>query len=139
MSAATSTHGLPSVFCKSRRKLPFNLRILKRFLIQDGYSQIHTASNGEEGFNLYRKEQDRIKLVLMDNDMPIMNGIEATEKIIAWNREEGNREGVKIIGITGNVRDDQIAACLEAGMLRVMKKPVTLEELSKVLLCKIFL
>jgi signal transduction histidine kinase/CheY-like chemotaxis protein len=111
----------------------FNNKIIKRFVTHDGYSSILTASNGQEAVDQFEREGHRIRIILMDNDMPILNGIEATKKILEMKKADTRKENVKIIGITGNVQEDKLQACSDAGMCRVLKKPVTMEELSHVM------
>jgi CheY-like chemotaxis protein len=102
--------------------------------MQDGYANVLQASNGKEAVNVYRQHASTVKIVLMDNDMPVMNGIEATKEILALNQNEHSSAGVKIIGVTGNVHEDKLQGCLDAGMFKVQKKPVTMEELSTTML-----
>jgi CheY-like chemotaxis protein len=111
----------------------FNIKILKRFVAHDGYRTIYQASNGEEAVQIYKQHEGNVKVILMDNDMPVLNGMEATKQILAWNQNEGRR-CVKVIGVTGNVHEDKLQGCLAAGMTTVLKKPVSMEELSRVML-----
>ena len=53
--------------------------LLKRELLNYGYKNIYEGTNGEEGISLYKEISPSI--IIMDTDMPIMNGFEALEKI----------------------------------------------------------
>ncbi len=70
-----------------------------------------------------------IEIVLMDMQMPVLDGIAATREIRA--REIGGRLGrVPIIALTANAMREQVAACLAAGMDSHLAKPVRLEALA---------
>lgn len=75
--------------------------------------------------------QGKYDAVLMDMQMPIMNGVEAAEKIralpFAW------AEAIPIIALTANAMQNDVQSCLEAGMDRHMAKPVDIEQLSAAL------
>ena len=75
-------------------------------------------------------ERRQYDVVLMDRQMPEMNGIEATARI----REmDGLTASIPIIGITAAVNSEEIAACLEAGMNDVIPKPIDPFMLAKAL------
>jgi CheY-like chemotaxis protein len=63
-------------------------------------------------------------VVLMDCDMPEMDGYEATREV--RRREEGTPEHLPIMALTGHTSDEEIQKCCRAGMDRVVTKPVTL-------------
>jgi CheY-like chemotaxis protein len=115
----------------------FNVKIVKRFVQRDGYTKIYTAVNGQDALNLYKDHSGKIDIVLMDNDMPILNGIAATKLILEYSSTLPDSR-TKVVGITGNVHEDQLKGCLDAGMITVLKKPATMEELSTVMLSCLF-
>lgn len=91
--------------------------------------QVVVAENGQIGLDLYLNEH--FDLVLMDIQMPVMNGIEATKAIRKIEKEAGDDRHIPIIGITAYVMDHARKNCLEAGMDEFMAKPykpVQLEE-----------
>lgn len=91
--------------------------------------QVVVAENGQIGLDLYLNEH--FDLVLMDIQMPVMNGIEATKAIRKIEKEAGDDRHIPIIGITAYVMDHDRKNCLEAGMDEFMAKPykpVQLEE-----------
>ena len=86
----------------------------------------HTlARNGAEAVE--RASEGRFDLVLMDVQMPVMSGIEATREI----RRRGL--SVRILGLTGNAFVSDRTDCLRAGMDDFLAKPVTLEKLAQAL------
>jgi len=89
---------------------------------------VSVACHGEEA--LRRLEEDSFDLVLMDIQMPVMDGLTATRKI--REREAGTERHVPIIAITANAMPDDRRRCLEAGMDDYISKPIkpkVLEEL----------
>lgn len=63
-------------------------------------------------------------VVLMDCDMPEMDGYEATREV--RRREKGTPKHLPIMALTGHTSDEEIQKCRRAGMDRVVTKPVTL-------------
>ena len=82
-------------------------------------ADVETASNGAEGLEAARAE--RFDLILMDVQMPVMDGVTATKRIRALVGEQGR---VPIIGLTANVLPSQRRDYLAAGMNDVAEKPI---------------
>ena len=82
------------------------------------------ANNGKEVVKLAK--QNRYNLILMDINMPIMNGIEATKKI----REFSN---VPIIALTASALDGDKEKFLECGMNDYLSKPLDIQKLKHIL------
>jgi PAS domain S-box-containing protein len=98
-----------------------NQKLALRLLSLMGY-QADVAANGIEAVDaVERQEYD---LVLMDVQMPEMDGLEATRRIRA--RVEG---GPRIVAMTANAMDGDREACLEAGMDDYVGKPIRVDEL----------
>ncbi|MBF0449076.1 MAG: PAS domain-containing protein [Magnetococcales bacterium] len=117
-----------------RRKL--NLGVSKRILLVDDAEDnrmvisaflrdttclIIEAVNGEEAVKAY-KAQD-IDLILMDVQMPVMGGIEATTKIRSWEKEQG-RSSTPIVALTANAMREDIEKTKEAGCNLHLSKPI---------------
>ncbi len=66
-------------------------------------------------------------VVLMDCEMPEMDGYEATREV--RRREEGTPNHLPIVALTGHTSDEEVQKCHQAGMDRVVTKPVTLSVL----------
>ena len=99
--------------------------------------QVITASNGEEGLDIFRKSAvNEIQMIIMDIRMPIMNGYEATKSIRVLDREDAAT--VPIIAFTANIFPEDIKQCNEAGMNDYLSKPVEPDELYQLILNNIY-
>lgn len=113
----------------------FNLMIAKNFAEILGYKVV-TAVNGEKALQEAKKcskAGNVIKVILMDCQMPVMDGFEATIKL----REMMSRNEINtapIIAITANDTDEDRAKCLKVGMSDHIAKPILLEKLKKSIL-----
>lgn len=101
-----------------------NRRILSRKLRSLGF-QIMEANNGLEALNTF--QNSRLDCILMDQEMPVMDGNAATKRIREL--ENGNDTHVPILGVTANVRAAQRSEMLEAGMDDIIHKPYHTEEI----------
>ena len=109
---------------------PVNLMVGQRLLSVLGIT-CDTASNGEAA--LLRMEASRYDIVLMDCQMPVMDGYTATRR---WREiEESAADGrhVPIIAMTANAMAGDRQKCLDAGMDDYLAKPVTRSELERTL------
>lgn len=103
-----------------------NRLLLRKILELEGFSVIE-ASNGQEALEIF--EQCSPQAVLMDIQMPVMNGLEATRRLKATDRGRG----VPFIAITGNIFDEDQKEGLALGMYAYLSKPFRAEELFQVL------
>jgi PAS domain S-box-containing protein len=87
--------------------------------------QVSTASNGHEGVVAAASDPD-LALILMDCQMPIMDGLAAARAIRA---AEGSGKRVPIIALTGNAMPGDREACVAAGMDDYLAKPFSLSAL----------
>lgn len=95
-----------------------NRRIISRKLKFLGF-EVSEASNGQEALDI--AEQSEFSCILMDQDMPVMDGNSATRAIRNLERDSGSH--IPILGVTANVRAEQQAEMLEAGMDGIILKP----------------
>ncbi len=105
---------------------PANRKVAEAMLKAAGCTVV-TASNGREALESLRA--GGIDLVLMDCQMPIMDGYEATQ---AWRAEESGHR-LPIVALTANASPDNEVTCLEAGMDAVISKPFRRRQLEMVL------
>ncbi|MBI4806688.1 MAG: response regulator [Desulfovibrio sp.] len=102
---------------------------MARMLEKSGYA-VATASNGHEGLQLAAKHS--FDIILMDIQMPEMDGIEATGRIRSG-KAEGVDPAVPIIALTAYAMSGDRERFLEAGMDSYVSKPVELEVLKQVM------
>jgi len=74
-------------------------------------------------------ERERPVLVLMDCDLPQLDGLEATRRVRAWEQRAGTRP-VRIVALTGKATPEDRAECLRAGMDDVFTKPFSMATLA---------
>ncbi len=98
-------------------------RRLATTILQDAGLQVDIAVNGEEA--VHRVQQTRYDALLMDVQMPVMDGMEATRRI----RALPERESLPIIAMTANAYDEDRDACLGVGMNDFLSKPIDAEQL----------
>ena len=104
-----------------------NQKVALKMLERLGY-QADWVSNGREA--LERLQDQRYDVILMDMQMPEMDGITATQQICqTWPQAQRPR----IIAMTANAMQEDREACLAAGMDDYLSKPIRLEALSQVL------
>ena len=85
------------------------------------------AADGQEALNML--DQDEFDAVLMDCQMPVMDGFEATRRI----REQPALLKLPVIAMTANVMEGDREKCIEAGMNDYIGKPVVEADLKKTL------
>jgi PAS domain S-box-containing protein len=97
-----------------------NQRLISRLLEKMGHV-VTIAGNGQSALRLLAEQE--FDLVAMDMQMPIMDGLEATEKIRASEKKTGRH--VAIVAMTANAFEEDRERCLEAGMDGYIAKPVS--------------
>jgi PAS domain S-box-containing protein len=99
-----------------------NQKITEKMLGRIGLST-SIANNGQEALDLIIKDQESFDVILMDIQMPVLNGLDATREL----RKAGVT--IPIIAMTANVLKGDREACLKAGMNDYIGKPVKLNDL----------
>ena len=90
------------------------------------------AENGQEAVEMFNKSHPGdFDIILMDVQMPIMDGYEATRAIRA--SEHPQAQTIPIVAMTANAFADDVRAALEAGMDAHVAKPIILDNLEKTL------
>jgi signal transduction histidine kinase len=103
-----------------------NQKVASKLLAKMGFP-CDIANNGQEAIDAVQaKDYD---LVLMDCQMPILDGYEATKAI----RKFKTRAELSIIAMTANVMKEEREACYQSGMNGFISKPVSLKELENVI------
>jgi len=107
-----------------------NQQLASAFLIKlNCHPQI--AQNGEEA--AYLVTQHRFDLVLMDYQMPKLNGLEATAAIRHWESFQPQARRLPIIALTANYSYEFARHCLAGGMDGSLAKPLIFKELARVI------
>ena len=107
-----------------------NQKLMKSILNRFGI-EITLANNGEEAIKL--REQDSFDIIFMDIQMPIMGGIEASKKILEFEKEKNQRH-IPIIALTANVLEGDKEKYLAYGMDAYLSKPMNIEDFKEILL-----
>ena len=105
-----------------------NQKLAARLLEKQGHTSM-IANNGREAVEAW--ETEAFDAVLMDMQMPVMDGLEATREIRAKEQQLGKH--VTIIAMTANAMTGDRERCLEAGMDEYIPKPVDVMKLVEVL------
>lgn len=102
-------------------------------LLKDEGAEIVVAENGRQCIDIlqqaFRQHGEGFDAVLMDIQMPVMDGYTATRKI----RDELNLRDLPVIAMTANAMESDRIACLDAGMNEHVGKPFEMDELVAVL------
>lgn len=107
-----------------------NRKLLAKMLSKRGVEVLY-AENGREAVATVTQGQAP-DLVLMDCQMPIMDGLEATAHIRRW-EEEQHRRRLPIVALTAAAFEEDRERCLAAGMDDFLTKPVYLDSLYEIL------
>lgn len=105
--------------------VPQNLQLLSLSLGRRGHTVV-TARNGEEVIAAF--QQERFDLLLLDVQMPLVDGLEAARRIRALEANQ-LRERVPIIALTASVLEEDRVAARNAGMDGFASKPLEMEKL----------
>ena len=97
-------------------------------LLEEAGLTVTTAADGKQALEAAKKKE--FALILMDMQMPVMDGLEATRQI----RRLSPYASVPILAMTANACTDDRQACLEAGMDDFISKPVDPDQLYQLLL-----
>ncbi|HEY9661766.1 MAG TPA: response regulator, partial [Allocoleopsis sp.] len=103
-----------------------NISTVESYLVAKGY-RLQIANNGEEAIALVQTEQP--DLILMDIQMPGMDGLEAIQHI----RRDSKLDKVPIIALTALAMPGDRERCLAAGANDYLSKPVRLKQLATVI------
>ena len=99
-----------------------NQLVIQGLLKQQGYSA-RIVSNGLEALQEYRRDPTAYQLILMDCEMPQMDGLSATREIRAFEQEQ-QLPAIPVIALTALHLDDQRQPGLDAGMNDFLAKPI---------------
>ena len=107
-----------------------NLKLLSAMLGKLGYA-VETANNGKEALAAVIAAAP--DLILMDCQMPVMNGYQATEAIRRWEADHAPLH-LPIVALTAAAFEEDRQYCLQAGMDDFLSKPINLKSLAETLI-----
>ncbi len=103
-------------------------REIAKFMLEEIGFEVDIACDGQDAVDaMLSCEDGRYNYVLMDVQMPIMDGLEATERIRAAGREY--LRTVPIVALTANAFNEDVERCLAAGMNSHLAKPFKIEDI----------
>ncbi|MBK6998796.1 MAG: PAS domain S-box protein [Rhodoferax sp.] len=102
---------------------PINRKVVSKILASMGLAVLE-VENGQQGLDAVVRGEP-IDLVLMDIQMPIMDGYTATRRIRQW-EQENSRPHLPIIALTANAFEEDRHLCLAAGMDDFSAKPINM-------------
>lgn len=105
-----------------------NRKVAQHALHQFGY-QCDLAVDGRKAYEMYKQKQ--YDLILMDIQMPEVDGLEATRMIRDFEKEKGAKRTVMIAAVTANAFNEDKLKCLQAGMNHYISKPFKLSDLKE--------
>ena len=101
---------------------PVNRKVARLFLEPFGYT-VTEAVDGQEALDM---DMSRFDLVLMDINMPRLNGLDATRR---YRAAEAAGRHLPIVALTADAMQDQVEACYAAGMDAHIAKPILMDTL----------
>ena len=104
-------------------------QFVAREMLEGGGAQVTVADNGQEAVDLIRREEVAFDAVLMDVQMPVMDGYQATREM----RCLPGGGDLPILAMTANAFDTDRLLCLEAGMNDHLTKPIEVRRLVQAL------
>ena len=110
--------------------IEINREIVLALLEPEGI-RIDCAVNGLEAVEMFTQNPDKYDLILMDLQMPEMDGLAAARAIRAM--EPDKAKSIPIIALTANVFKEDVERCMDAGMNGHVGKPLDLDEVLKVI------
>ena len=119
-SSATSLDGIRILLVEDN---PLNQIVAKGILENSGAS-VYVSTNGQEATNVLKSKSNDFDIVLMDVQMPVMDGYSATRLI-----RNQLKLAIPIIAMSAGVMESERSACLEAGMNDFIGKPFDVDKL----------
>ncbi|KZO89817.1 hypothetical protein CALVIDRAFT_569584 [Calocera viscosa TUFC12733] len=102
-------------------------------LLQKLSHRCDVAENGKVALDMIKANEDRYSLILMDCQMPIMNGFECTRQIRSLETSGARQGRLPIVALTANVSSESREECQKAGADFFLPKPLLLQDLKDTL------
>ena len=110
--------------------VPLNREIFLALLENTGIS-VDEAENGQQAVELFQKNPDQYHIIIMDIQMPVMNGFDATKAIRSL--DLGRAKTIPIVALTANAFKEDVDKCISAGMNDHLMKPIEMENLFRMI------
>ncbi|HEX5359560.1 MAG TPA: response regulator, partial [Fluviicoccus sp.] len=107
-----------------------NQTIISAMLTRLGVSRFRLCATGAEALDVLTAEHDDWDLVLMDCEMPVMDGLTAVRELRLWEQQH-RRPRKPVVALTAHVMPQYRERCREAGMDSYMAKPIVLADLER--------
>jgi two-component system, sensor histidine kinase and response regulator len=121
---------LPAIRVLLAEDIETNRKVVAKFL-ESSSAVIDMVEDGKQALEKFTS--DRYDVVLMDIEMPVMNGLEATRAIRAWEQEHA-ASPVPVVAVTAHALGDHRQRCAEAGCTAFLTKPIKKKELVDLLI-----
>ena len=103
----------------------YNLIILEKYILSINRNcLIEKAFNGKQAIEKVLSSKKRFDLILMDCNMPVLDGYKTTE-ILKKMMKENEIEDTPIVAVSAYNKDSEEKKCLESGMVDYLEKPIT--------------
>jgi CheY-like chemotaxis protein len=99
------------------------VRVSMSEMLRDIFDTIDTASNGEEGLEIYQRDSSYYNIIITDISMPKLDGVRMSQRILAINPKQS------IIAITAYNDIKKIKNLRDIGIRKTISKPIVIEEL----------
>lgn len=106
-----------------------NQFLIKTILTKLGHN-VELANNGLEAYEMVQNPEQHFDVILMDMQMPEMNGLESTQEIRML---ESEAQHIPIVALTANSNEESYDSVMAAGMNDFLTKPINVDALKKVL------
>lgn len=107
-------------------------RMLIQLLLEQDHAEHKITMVHDGACALEKCKTEHFDLVLMDVKMPVMDGLEASQKIRAFERDS-HQKPVAIVALTANVTQEDQNRCFQAGMDAFLPKPIQVSQLKAIL------
>jgi CheY-like chemotaxis protein/nitrogen-specific signal transduction histidine kinase len=135
--AEAPTEEAPSLLVLLVDDQEINRKVGSALLKKMGF-EIETANDGAEALKMYKVScrKRRYDLILMDMEMPVLNGLDATRKVRAFEQglpedHEASNHPVTVLAMTANSGDVSLGECLSAGMNDFLTKPFVVSQITE--------
>ena len=124
LAADNDGNVFPGKYVLLAEDIPINQEVCLALLEGTGL-KIDCANNGEEALRMFCENENRYDLILMDVQMPKLDGLETTRRIRAL--DSSKARDIPIIAMTANVFPEDVVKCLRSGMNDHIGKPLDME------------